>query len=593
MGDRGAELRVWPVGRRELQAPDQGSDAGRGDRGRAISGARQDRCRRDGRGAFAAANPDGIFNVLFGADLLPFVREGNTRGLFKGKTVVSLLSGEPEYMLPLKDETPEGWIVTGYPWDQITDPAHKAFVEAYRAKFNDTPRLGSLLGYVVAYMVRDVINKAGSTETDKLIAALADMKFDTISGPVLMRGLDRQSTLGAWVGETRGQGGAGRHGQLEVHRWRGRHVQRSRSEGRAEEVNATPWTVLGGPAAMPGLFQLHCGACTARIRFRWLREVGQSAVEWGRNHTQEERAMTQTFGMAGIGAMGLRMITRARAAEVDVVVFDLNPAALAAATALGATTVPSARALADAAETIFASLPLPSVSEAVALGSDGLVHGRAIKHYIDLSTTGAPMAKKIADALSARQIACLDAPVSGGPAGVDAGTLAVMTSGSRSAFDACQPFLVTFARKITYIGPDVGQAQVVKLANNLLAATNSVVLAEVSAMAAKAGVDLDTLLDVINASSGRSWISEVAYPKHVATGTWDQGFRIELMHKDVSLCLQQADAGGTPMWVGAAVRQFYQFLMTQGLGTEDLSRIAALEAQWAGITLPDRRVKTD
>ncbi|MEQ1649400.1 MAG: ABC transporter substrate-binding protein [Hyphomicrobiaceae bacterium] len=152
--------------------------------------------------AIAAANPDGIFNVLFGADLLPFVREGNTRGLFKGKTVVSLLSGEPEYMLPLKDETPEGWIVTGYPWEQITDPAHKAFVDAYRAKFSDTPRLGSLLGYVVAYMVRDVINKAGSTDTDKLIAALADMKFDTISGPVMMRGLDRQSSLGAWVGET-------------------------------------------------------------------------------------------------------------------------------------------------------------------------------------------------------------------------------------------------------------------------------------------------------------------------------------------------------------------------------------------------------
>ncbi len=159
--------------------------------------------------ALAAANPDGVFNVLFGADLLPFVREGNTRGLFKGKTVVSLLSGEPEYMLPLKDETPEGWIVTGYPWDQITDPAHKAFVDAYRAKFNDTPRLGSLLGYVVAYMVRDTINKAGSTETDKLIAALADMKFETISGPVTMRGLDRQSTLGAWVGETAVANGQG------------------------------------------------------------------------------------------------------------------------------------------------------------------------------------------------------------------------------------------------------------------------------------------------------------------------------------------------------------------------------------------------
>jgi branched-chain amino acid transport system substrate-binding protein len=159
--------------------------------------------------AIDAAKPDGIFNVLFGADLPAFVREGATRSLFKDRTVVSLLTGEPEYMLPLKDETPEGWIVTGYPWEQITDPAHKVFVDAYRAKFNDTPRLGSMLGYVVVYMVRDLINKAGGTETDKLIAAFNDMKFDTIVGPVNMRGLDRQSSLGGWVGVTTQKGGQG------------------------------------------------------------------------------------------------------------------------------------------------------------------------------------------------------------------------------------------------------------------------------------------------------------------------------------------------------------------------------------------------
>ena len=152
--------------------------------------------------ALAQAKPDGIFNVLFGADLPPFVREGNTRGLFEGKTVLSLLTGEPEYLLPLGEETPEGWIVTGYPWEQVELPKHKAFVEAYRAKVNDTPRLGSLLGYVVAYMVRDLIEKTGSTDTDKMIATLKDMQFDTVIGPVTMRGIDHQSTHGAWVGET-------------------------------------------------------------------------------------------------------------------------------------------------------------------------------------------------------------------------------------------------------------------------------------------------------------------------------------------------------------------------------------------------------
>lgn len=159
--------------------------------------------------ALAQANPDGIFNVLFGADLPPFVREGNTRGLFQGKTVVSLLTGEPEYMLPLKDETPEGWIVTGYPWDEIPNPAHKAFVDAYRAKFNDTPRLGSFLGYVVVYMIRDLVNKAGSTETDKLRATFDGMTFETIAGPATMRASDHQLSLGAWVGETTLKNGQG------------------------------------------------------------------------------------------------------------------------------------------------------------------------------------------------------------------------------------------------------------------------------------------------------------------------------------------------------------------------------------------------
>jgi branched-chain amino acid transport system substrate-binding protein len=160
-------------------------------------------------GALLQARPDAIFNVLFGADLLPFVREGNTRGLFENKTVVGMLTGEPEYLLPLGEETPEGWLVTGYPWEQIDAPAHRAFVAAYRGRFNDTPRLGSLLGYVVGHMLRDIVNKANSTETDALLRSLDDARFETCVGPVTMRGLDHQATLGAWVGETAIQNRAG------------------------------------------------------------------------------------------------------------------------------------------------------------------------------------------------------------------------------------------------------------------------------------------------------------------------------------------------------------------------------------------------
>jgi branched-chain amino acid transport system substrate-binding protein len=159
--------------------------------------------------ALEQAKPDGIFNVLFGPDLTQFVREGNTRGLFENTAVLSLLTGEPEWLLPLRDEVPEGWTVTGYPWDQIIEPKHKAFVDAYRAKYNETPRLGSLLGYMVVYMIRDTIERAGSVDTEALIKALEDAKFDTVVGPVTMRGIDNQSTMGAWVGKLVLKGAAG------------------------------------------------------------------------------------------------------------------------------------------------------------------------------------------------------------------------------------------------------------------------------------------------------------------------------------------------------------------------------------------------
>jgi len=159
-------------------------------------------------GALSRARPEGVFNVLFGADLIPFVREGQIRGLFEGRTVLSLLTGEPEYLLPLGAEAPTGWIVTGYPAEQITTPAaHRAFFDAYRARFNDTPRLGSLLGYVTVQMVKAMLDRAGSTDTEAMIAALRGLTTDTIAGPVTMRALDQQSTLGAWVGETAVEGG--------------------------------------------------------------------------------------------------------------------------------------------------------------------------------------------------------------------------------------------------------------------------------------------------------------------------------------------------------------------------------------------------
>jgi branched-chain amino acid transport system substrate-binding protein len=146
--------------------------------------------------------PDAIFNVLFGADLAKFVREGNTRGLFKGREVVSLLTGEPEYIDPLKAEAPEGWLVTGYPWDRIKTPEHDAFVAAYRKRWNDYPRLGSIVGYTTIKAVAAGLARAGAPETEKLITAFRGLEFGSPFGKVMFRAQDHQSTLGAYVGRT-------------------------------------------------------------------------------------------------------------------------------------------------------------------------------------------------------------------------------------------------------------------------------------------------------------------------------------------------------------------------------------------------------
>ena len=159
--------------------------------------------------ALADAKPDAIFNVLFGADLTKFVREGNTRGLFKGIEVASLLTGEPDYLDPLKDDAPNGWLVTGYPWYGIKTPEHQAFLKAYEAKFKDYPRLGSVVGYSAIKSIEAGVKKAGATDTDKLVTAFSGLNVGTPFGPIVYRPEDHQSTMGAYVGRTKNEGGKG------------------------------------------------------------------------------------------------------------------------------------------------------------------------------------------------------------------------------------------------------------------------------------------------------------------------------------------------------------------------------------------------
>jgi len=154
-------------------------------------------------GAVLAKNPEALYVSLFGSDWLAFVREAQKRGLFQKTFVVGILLGEPEYIDPLKTEAPEGMLVTGYPWYDLQQPAHKDFVARFTKKTDKNPVLGSLVGYVTYLSIFEAIKKAGSTETDKLVAAFRDLKVETPIGPITYRAVDGQSTLGAWVGTTK------------------------------------------------------------------------------------------------------------------------------------------------------------------------------------------------------------------------------------------------------------------------------------------------------------------------------------------------------------------------------------------------------
>jgi branched-chain amino acid transport system substrate-binding protein len=159
--------------------------------------------------ALVDAKPDAIFSSLFATDLQKFVREGNLRGLFRDTAVFNLLAGEPEYLDPLKDETPEGWWVTGYPWNDIETPEHRRFRDAYRKRWGDYPRLGSVVGYAAVHAAAGALRKAGTTDTEKLVEAMEGLKMSSPFGPVEWRALDHQSTMGAYVGRLARRDGRG------------------------------------------------------------------------------------------------------------------------------------------------------------------------------------------------------------------------------------------------------------------------------------------------------------------------------------------------------------------------------------------------
>jgi 3-hydroxyisobutyrate dehydrogenase-like beta-hydroxyacid dehydrogenase len=289
----------------------------------------------------------------------------------------------------------------------------------------------------------------------------------------------------------------------------------------------------------------------------------------------------QRVGMIGTGRMGGPMAERLLKAGHRLVIFDTSEAALRPLVALGATVARSALEVANQAETVFASLPTPDIVRQSIIRPGGALEGSRIRHFVDLSSSGAIAAAEVASALAARGIRALDAPVSGGVAGARSGKLTVMASGPRDLYDEVQPLLAQFGR-VLFVGEKPGLAQTLKLLNNLMSATAIAITSEAMAMGVKAGLDPTVMLDVLNTSSGRNSATQDKFPKHVLTRGFDFGFSAGLSFKDVRLCLEEAEALGVPMMLGAVVRQMLSITCnTYGFDT-DCTSIARIVEGWSG-----------
>jgi 3-hydroxyisobutyrate dehydrogenase-like beta-hydroxyacid dehydrogenase len=278
------------------------------------------------------------------------------------------------------------------------------------------------------------------------------------------------------------------------------------------------------------------------------------------------------IGFIGLGNMGAPMARRLVEAGHRVVVYDTRQEAIGNLAALGAVAARSPAEVADAAETVMASLPTPDIVLKVATGPDGVIAGKRVRRFVDLSTTGAVAAQRIFDLLAARNIVQIDSPVSGGVRGAQKGTLAVMVSGPRAEVAAVEPALAAIG-KVFVLGERPGLGQTMKLVNNVLSATAMAATSEAMVTGAKAGLDPRLMLDVINAGTGRNTATEDKFHKAVLPGTFDLGFTAALMLKDVKLFLAERDALGVPTDVIAAVARLFQNTCDEYGADADISAV--------------------
>jgi 3-hydroxyisobutyrate dehydrogenase-like beta-hydroxyacid dehydrogenase len=294
------------------------------------------------------------------------------------------------------------------------------------------------------------------------------------------------------------------------------------------------------------------------------------------------------IGFIGLGKMGFPMARRLIEAKHQLVVFDTRKEVVDRLVALGAQPASSPKDVADRCETVLASLPSVQASLEVATGPGGVIEGKRVKCFVDLSTVGSHMAVRIHDLLAKKNIVQLDSPVSGGVSGAEKGTLAVMVSGPRAQFEALKPAFAVIG-KVFFIGEKPGSAQTMKVANNLLSATALVATSEAVVLGVKSGLDPNVMIEVINSGSGLNTASRDKFPRAILPRSFDYGFTNAMMVKDVRLFLEETKALGLSMEVSEAVGRLWEVVIREmGAETDFTTAIKPMEKA-AGVVVDGRK----
>ena len=288
------------------------------------------------------------------------------------------------------------------------------------------------------------------------------------------------------------------------------------------------------------------------------------------------------IGFIGVGVMGNPIAKHLIAKGHTLLAYDKSERAVAEIVQAGAKRAASVAEVVDQAPIVFTSLPSPAIFTEVALGAGGVKDGKAVKIMVDLSTVGSRATRRAAAGLLEKGIDLVDAPVSGGAAGAQKGTLAVMAAGRPEAVAQVRELLEAFG-KLFIVGPQAGQAQLLKLLNNMLSSTAFAITSEAFVAGVKGGLDPEIMMAAINAGSGRSGASQDKFMKQVMPRSFDFGFPISSVCKDIGLAIEECEALGVPMWIGNTVRQLWNFAGRQDGMQRDMTELVKSIEHWSGL----------